>query len=370
MTRKFKNVCFSAAKRTALTRVFGRSSWRRRRLLILCYHGVSLDDEHEWDPALYISPASFDRRMALLRRTGCTVLGLAEALERLYRGDLPDRAVCLTFDDGYYDFLVRAYPRLREHQFPATVYLNTLRCEHNLPLVRIGLSYVLWKSRRTRIEGGGLPGLDDRIYTFETPEARTLLARTIHDALIAASAGPTEQDAVLRDLAGRVAVSYDALAADRVLTLMRPAEVTALAAEGVDFQLHTHRHSNPSDPEIFRDEIRQNSRRIEAMTRCRPRHFCYPSGIYRDSYFPVLESEGVISATTTEPGIVSGTEPPLLLPRFVDSNGVSDVEFESWLVGLAPWLWGTRKGLAKVDAMRTVRRLFRSGYPSLNGRQY
>ena len=338
MNRHLKRAWLSAARWTPIGRVCARSSWRSRRLLILGYHGVSLDDEHEWDPYLYISPASFERRLQLLRQTGCNVLPLGEAVERLYRGDLPDRAVCLTFDDGYYDFLARAYPRLGQYGFPATVYQNTLRCEHNFPLVRIGLSYVLFKSGRTEIDGGGLPGLERKVYRFETVAARTLLATTIHDTLLAAGVEQAEQDAVLREVAGRVGVSYDELVTNRMLTLMCPAEVTALAAAGVDFQMHTHRHVNPVEPELFRHEIRENSWRIEAMTGRRPSHFCYPSGLYRPSYLPILESEGVISATTTESGIASGAEPRLLLPRFIDMQTVSDVEFESWLSGLVPWL--------------------------------
>ena len=338
MNRHLKNAWFAAASQTGLTRRIGRSAWRRHRLLILGYHGVSLDDEHRWDPALYISPASFERRLALLQRTGCSVLPLTEALERLSRRDLPDRAVCLTFDDGYHDFLVRAYPRLRQYQFPATVYLNTLSCERNLPLVRIGLSYVLWKSDRTELEGVGLPGLANRVYRFATRAERTTLATTIHDTLLAAGAESLEQNSVLREVASRVGLSYDAFAASRVLTLMRPSDVRALAAQGVDFELHTHRHTNPVEPADFLYEIRENSWRIEAMTNRRPVHFCYPSGVYRESYYPVLESEGVMSATTTEPGIVSAAHPRLLLPRFIDMHAVSDVEFESWLLGLAPWL--------------------------------
>ena len=338
MTRRFKTPGFSAARQIGFARLFARSPWRCCCLLILAYHGVSLGDEHEWDPYLLISPASFERRLELLQHAGCTVLPLTEAIERLYRGDLPERAVCLTFDDGYYDFFARVQPRLRQYRFPATVYLNTLRCEHNLPLVRIGLSYVLWKSRRTQIDGTGVPGLENRVYTFTTSEERTKVATTIHDSLIARDAEQAELDAVLRDVSGRVGVSYDTLVSERQLTLMRPEEVSALAAEGVDFQLHTHRHANPVDPAKFLHEIRDNSWRIAAMTGRRPTHFCYPSGIYRQLDFSILESEGVTSATTTEPGIVSATEPRLLLPRFVDMNVVSDAEFACWLSGLAPWL--------------------------------
>jgi hypothetical protein len=198
-----------------------------------------------------------------------------------------------------------------------------------------------------------LPGLDSRSYGIATGEERIQLATTIHDALLAAGIEAMEQNAVLREVASRVAVDYDALVRERTLTLMNPGEVTALAAGGVDFQMHTHRHTNPVEAEAFRWEIHENCWRIEAMTGRRPAHFCYPCGIWRPSYFAVLESEEVKSATTTQPGIVSPAEPRLLLPRFVDMNTISDVEFESWVTGLAPLLrvaWQGMVGARRHDS--------------------
>jgi len=338
MTRRMKAAVFEATRTIGLNRRVGASAWRRQRLLILCYHGISLHNEHEWNPRLFISPENFSRRLELLDRSGCTVVPLGEAVQRVYANEIPERAVCLTFDDGFYDFAVQAQPRLRQFGFPATVYLNTLRCGHDFPAVRIGLSYVFWKSKRSVVDGRGLPGLDPVEYPIATPEQRWTLAVAIHTSLLAAKADVARQDDALRDVSQRMGVDYDELASTRMLSLMRPAEVTALAAEGVDFQMHTHRHSTPVDSDLFVEEIRENRWRIEAMTGVRPTHFCYPSGLYRESYFPLLEAAGVVTATTTRAGMVSSKTSPLLLPRFVDMNSVSEAEFDGWLTGIAPWL--------------------------------
>src|SRR4029453_9293701 len=55
----------------------------------------------------------------------CTVLPLAEAVERLYAGTLPPRAACITFDDGYRNNLTVAAPILRARGLPATVFVST-----------------------------------------------------------------------------------------------------------------------------------------------------------------------------------------------------------------------------------------------------
>ena len=62
------------------------SAWRQRRVLILCYHGVSLDDEHEWDPELFVTPAFLRRRFEILRDKGYAVLPLDVAVTRCANG--------------------------------------------------------------------------------------------------------------------------------------------------------------------------------------------------------------------------------------------------------------------------------------------
>ena len=97
-----KTALFACANAAGVSGCFANTAWRCRRLLILCYHGVSLGDEHQWNPTLYISPRTLSRRLDALRRLGCSVLSLSEAIDRLYETSLPKRAVVLTFDDGYY----------------------------------------------------------------------------------------------------------------------------------------------------------------------------------------------------------------------------------------------------------------------------
>ena len=62
-----------------------RSRWRSRRLLILCYHGFALEDEHLWNPSLYVTQGHLEARLAFLAGEGYTILSLAEGLARLRR---------------------------------------------------------------------------------------------------------------------------------------------------------------------------------------------------------------------------------------------------------------------------------------------
>jgi peptidoglycan/xylan/chitin deacetylase (PgdA/CDA1 family) len=71
-----------------------------------------------------IAPEVFRRQMAALEASGYRVVALGEARSWM-RGEteLPERAVVLTFDDGFLDFATDAFPELNRRGWPATVFL-------------------------------------------------------------------------------------------------------------------------------------------------------------------------------------------------------------------------------------------------------
>lgn len=336
MLKSLKRMALGTFKSFGLFRLFAGSGWRRRRLLILCYHGISIDDEHEWDPTLFVSAALFEQRLRLLRDRGFNVLPLAEGLERLYNGTLPPKSVVITFDDGTFDFYNRARPLLKQYQFPATVYLTTFYCHHHRPVFRLFASYLLWKARNT-FSGGRLLDLDG-IFDLASESGRSSALAAIEHYAAEHRLPLAERDALLERLARQLGLPYETLVSQRILQLMTPQEVTCLAGDGIDVQLHTHRHRTPLDHDLFTREIVDNRIEIEGMTHERPVHFCYPCGAYHKEFLPWLKEQGVLSATTCDTGLATSTSNPLLLPRLIDHSAYSSLEFESWLVGLGALL--------------------------------
>jgi hypothetical protein len=159
-----------------------------------------------------------------------------------------------------------------------------------------------------------------------------------------------QKDQMAASLAKRLGIDYQELRAKRILQLMNIDEVKELAAEGVDFQLHTHRHRAPLSEELFRQEIRDNRLRIVDAIGGERRHFCYPSGAYRPEFLGWLAKEEIVSATTCDTGFATPETNPLLLPRFVDTTGRTDLEFESWVGGIGHFL-STRKRARLVVAL-------------------
>lgn len=331
--RSLKLVACQSARVLGINALTSSTQWRRNRLLILAYHGVSQEDEHFWNSSLYMTPASLQRRMERLKAARCAVLPLNEALQRLSAGELPPRSVALTFDDGAYDFYCRAYPILNSFGFPATVYLTTYYLEFNRPVYDTMTSYLLWKSTAKSIRWPEVLQSDE---TFDLAgSGRAVVHHRMRSYPGEARLSGPEKDELLCRLAERLEVDYALILKRRLLHIMNASEARELISRGVDFQLHTHRHGVSRRPEMFRREIEDNRRRLEGLGVTAPTHFCYPGGVHRPEFLSWLRECNVVSATTCEPGLATRHADSLLLPRLVDTTSVTDAEFDAWLAGTA-----------------------------------
>lgn len=344
MLRKFKQSVIRCAHAAGVSRSLLNSRWRGRRVLILCYHGVSMDDEHHWHPTLFIPPSLLRARLESLVRHRCTVLRLDEAVQRLECGDLPPRSVVITFDDGTADFHSVAAPILREFGFPATLYYSTYYAQYNRPVFDVMSSYLLWKGRGRKFN---LPGILDGDIDLSRTDTFAVASR-LRDHAKRTGMTAVEKDAVLMNLSAQLEVDYDAICRKRLLHLMTPAEAREIAAPGdISIELHTHRHRVLPDRTLFEREIIQNRQYIAAITGAPTRHFCYPSGSYLKDCPEWLRELGILSATTCEAGIAAPDSNPYLLPRFIDTTLTTAADFDAWVSGVGALLRaGKRRSLS------------------------
>jgi peptidoglycan/xylan/chitin deacetylase (PgdA/CDA1 family) len=112
--------------RRGLARLGARFTRLRKRgaprALILMYHRIADATVDPW--GLCVSPARFAEHLAVLRERARPT-SLAALVDGHRRGAVPDRAVVLTFDDGYADNLWHARPLLARADVPATVFVTT-----------------------------------------------------------------------------------------------------------------------------------------------------------------------------------------------------------------------------------------------------
>lgn len=262
--RRTKCQVINMARAIGISDVVGSSRWRRSRVLVLGFHGISRNDEHEWNPGLYITPSQFQARLHHIRSRGCSVLPLDEAIRRLYAGTLPDRSVAITFDDGFADFQTHAWPLLKEFSYPATVYLSTYYSDnHQWPVFNLMCSHLLWKCRSKRLEWAGI--LPEVIDLSSRPH-RVAVERVIHAHCLAHHYSGAEKNELLSELARRLGFDLRSISDAGVLHLMSAGAVRQVASEGADVQLHTHRHRSFRSREEYQKDITDNIARISLMT--------------------------------------------------------------------------------------------------------
>jgi peptidoglycan/xylan/chitin deacetylase (PgdA/CDA1 family) len=168
----------------------------RHRPLILCYHAI----DSSWVSPLSLSEGLFSAHMSELRTRGYVGLTFSESEKRRASGDLPERSVVVTFDDGFAS-TVRVKPILDYVGFPATVFVVTRFVESGEPLCWPGVDMwtkarpvemlpLDWTTLAELVDSGWevgshtlthllLPELDDRDLAAELNLSRTAVAERL-----------------------------------------------------------------------------------------------------------------------------------------------------------------------------------------------
>lgn len=298
----------------------------KKRLRILCYHGFTMQEEHQFVPGLFIKPEILNKRMQYLADKKYNIITLQEAYDLKQHRNFPDDAVVLTIDDGFYSVFKEALPIFQKYDFPATLYLTSYYFDRNCPIFNLAVRYMFHKTNKSNVSLASLSIPDlmsqddsdapDKIINFgvslKTEEERSSLAR---------------------ELGALLAVDYDALNDSRILNLIALAELKELIAGKIDIQLHTHRHRFPTDPETATYEIEENKKNIDRHLPAPMTHFCYPSGDWSPDHWPILAEQKILTATTCEPKLIDYDMPDYSLGRILDSSRVSQIEFEAEVSG-------------------------------------
>lgn len=96
----------------------------RQPVPILMYHKVGFNGSLPGDRRLNVPTRRFRLHIRMLSALGYTGITLSDCVDGWHgRRELPRKAVCITFDDGFRCVLCEAAPILRERHWPATVFV-------------------------------------------------------------------------------------------------------------------------------------------------------------------------------------------------------------------------------------------------------
>lgn len=294
----------------------------RRRLRILCYHGIWLGSQQFAGNSMFMCAADFSRRMRLLEDWGYRVLPLEQAAGLMQSNALSDDTVAITIDDGWFGTFHLMLPILKAHGYAATLYCDTANLEWGKAVPHVMAAYV----RLIHCKGSPLPPV----------------AETLYRCALDLSSSPKERLAAAIAFAGAAKMDLQSYFDKRAFAYMTPCELRAVRAAGISVQLHTHTHSmRDFSREAVSEEIALNRSVLARELKDQEgafRHFCYPSGLATRTVTATLRNLGIETATTLRPGLCRATgQDPLLLPRIIDGSHQTDLEFEADLAGAGSW---------------------------------
>ncbi|MFZ1107487.1 MAG: polysaccharide deacetylase family protein [Rhodomicrobium sp.] len=111
---------------TKVTRRRAAAEYVSEELPVLMYHGIEdVPPDHPL-PSWRLSPSAFEQQVLTLRQNGFRSIGVEDWWSAAQSNKkINGRAVIITFDDAFTNFLNEAFPILKKYDFTATVFVPT-----------------------------------------------------------------------------------------------------------------------------------------------------------------------------------------------------------------------------------------------------
>ncbi len=305
-------------------------------------------DEFQPNRLLEVSPEFLSQTLAWLRRQDIDIVSLDEMHRRLTERDFARRFVCITFDDGYRDNKLVAYPILKRHGAPFAIYVPTSFPERRGKLWWVALETVIADNDSIVVM------IDGRKRALAC--ATTLEKREAFDTVywwLRGLATEAQIHAFIDELSARYGVDMDPVA-DALC--MNWDEIRELAADPlVTIGAHTVNHVmlGKATEEAARLELKAGRDAIEAALGTKVRHLAYPYGgrdLVGPREFRLTAELGYKTAVTTRPGVLFGEHDRHLtaLPRLSLNGEYQAARYVKVLMsGAATALFN---GFRRVDA--------------------
>jgi peptidoglycan/xylan/chitin deacetylase (PgdA/CDA1 family) len=304
---------------------------KRNKPIILMYHSINHHNSQNIYPDNIISIENFEKQIKFLSQKR-NIISLEELIRRIEQGSkFSPYTTAITFDDGYYDFFLNAYPILKKYHVPATVFLVTGFLDSGGGKWEDKLAFLLnmTNSSPLRVDVDG----QELLFKTSTGRERTQSIQELQSLLQGLS-----EDKMMKAL-GEIEKTIGHKQDFSPLTTLRRSEIGLMKDDPlISFGAHTHSHQDlgKMNDKTAKSEIRISREEIEKITGKRCLLFSYPFG-RRKNLNPqvkdLLKAQGFIGAVTAIPGAINTDSELFELKRIAVTDSVM-VEFKCALIGL------------------------------------
>jgi peptidoglycan/xylan/chitin deacetylase (PgdA/CDA1 family) len=260
----------------------GNGKGKPNILRVITYHRVAnLDDDHLLNPRLIsATPEVFALQIEHVANN-YNAVSIDQVLDVIMNGgQLPDRAVLITFDDAYYDLTEHAWPILKRFQLPGTLFVPTAYPDHPERCFwwdRLYRAFV--HTSKSVLEATPLGSL-----SLRTRDERLRNLKRIQDFIKSIPHGRAMQlvDEICANLGERRTVIRSVLSWN---------ELRHLDEYGLTIAAHTRIHPmlNQMTTEEIREEVKNSQEDLKKENGKALPVFCYPGGGFDQRVHSILQ---------------------------------------------------------------------------------
>ena len=287
---------------------FFRRKIAKSQVAIITYHRVGpKNDDWSLEPT---PPHLFKQQMEYYFKN-YEIISLDELAQYIREGkSLPPKAIAITFDDGYLDNYLYAYPFLKAHHIPATIFLITGHVESNTLFWWDKIGYILHHMNISQFNLNELgnfslhPNKDKSRVHSEIADALKLISEDRKCFLINKLSEISGVD-IPSNLAKGLILSWD--------------QIKEMSNNGISFGAHSVNHPILTNIPLKRAkwEIIQSKIDIENVLNKDVSAFSYPNGNYNTELISIVKESGFNCAVSFTPGkFVSLNDNIYALDRF------------------------------------------------------
>ncbi|MES2878582.1 MAG: polysaccharide deacetylase family protein [Pseudomonadota bacterium] len=258
-----------------------------------------------------INLATFERVLETASRL-FRIIPLDEAVLALRAGNLPARAACITFDDGYADWLNGVVPVLERYKVHATFFITTSQFSGT----------PIWNERILHAVANAPASLESLLLSSSGLQRLALTSLAEKDLAVRQLdqclkyQEPLERERMLQEL--------------ECLTNASLAEVPTMSSDdlrvihGKGFGVGSHTVTHPilarCHPATAFQEIVQAREQLEFIVRGKVTAFAYPNGVpktdFDSEHIEMVKRAGYTCAVTTHHGAATNSTSVFQIPRF------------------------------------------------------
>ena len=304
---------------SGLINLLGR---RKKSAVILAYHRICENDwiDKGYIPGMSVRPKTLEKHLTYLKGH-FEVVSLEKLIYQLEKWENIEDKCVITFDDGWIDNYLNAYPILKKYNFPGTIFLvpNFVGSKKYMWFEKVARA--IWKEEGERNEK--VPDLSNypylrRIGFFEAYCGSQAKTEDKIDAIVRRMKALNQSEIIeaIDEISKFFKSRIPSESPDQLFLSWE--QIKEMDGDGISFGSHTASHANLT-LERFEDvqqELADSKKNIEDKLNKGAKTFCYPYGNYSDEVKEAVKKAGYIGATTYDQGFISRGSDPYLMPRF------------------------------------------------------